>query len=391
MTPRAWSECGDGRPDGEPNASASELPEVLSMVLSMLSNPASCNGLTVQQWDRVFPFANHIQLLPQLAARIRETDHWNRIPETVRSRLESECLMSRLNTTSMRFELDQLERTLHGVEGLVVLLKGAAYLRAGFPWAAGRRTTDVDLLVSEDRVSSFELAMRSAGYGSDEELTPADTRYYRRWLHELAPLQHGYRKIEVDVHFRLLPMADRRTFATNDQLGRSVPIEGSRFRILDPVDRVLHSILNLARIGDFRRAIRDLWDLRCLVEGLPWERMATNDRDHAFEWDDLIKRSKALQLEDSAAYVLLLAEELVQLRFTSQHCQALTGKEKSALRRKPLYRLMRTAALPDEDALYATRRRTAIWAMEHYPLPKVRTWLDPLTWTKRLHFLQDAQ
>ncbi len=114
--------------------------------------------------------------------------------------------------------------------------------------------------------------MRSAGYGSDEELTPADTRYYRRWLHELAPLQHGYRKIEVDVHFRLLPMADRRTFATNDQLGRSVPIEGSRFRILDPVDRVLHSILNLSRIGDFRRAIRDLWDLRCMVESLPRRR-----------------------------------------------------------------------------------------------------------------------
>ena len=102
MTPRAWSECGDGRSDGEPNASASELPEVLSMVLSMLSNPASCNGLTVQQWDRVFPFANHIQLLPQLAARIRETDHWNRIPDTVRSRLENECLMSRLNATSMK-------------------------------------------------------------------------------------------------------------------------------------------------------------------------------------------------------------------------------------------------------------------------------------------------
>ena len=72
--------------------------KVLNMVLSMLSNPARCNDLTVQQWDRVFPFANHIQLLPQLAARIRETYHWNRIPESVRSRLESECLMSRLRS-----------------------------------------------------------------------------------------------------------------------------------------------------------------------------------------------------------------------------------------------------------------------------------------------------
>ncbi len=136
---RGWSECGDGRSDGEPNALASELLEVLSMVLSMLSNPASCNGLTVQQWDRVFPFANHIQLLPQLAARIRETCHWNRIPETVRSRLENECLMSRLNTTSMRFELDQLERTLHGVEGLAVLLKGGLTL-SGF--SLGRRASN---------------------------------------------------------------------------------------------------------------------------------------------------------------------------------------------------------------------------------------------------------
>ena len=170
-TPKGWSECGDSQWD-KPNALASDRLEILNMVLSMLGNPARCNDLTVQQWDRVFPFANHIQLLPQLAARLRETCHWNRIPESVRSRLENECLMSRLNATSMRFELDELRRrTLHGVEGVAVLLKGVAYLRAGFPWAAGRRTTDVDLLVSENHVSSFESAMRSTGYSNDEELT----------------------------------------------------------------------------------------------------------------------------------------------------------------------------------------------------------------------------
>ena len=125
-----------------------------------------------------------------------------------------------------------------------------------------------------------------------------------------------------------------------------------------------------------------------MVESLPSDTTATHDRN-SIAWDQLIQRSKALQLADSAAYVLLLAEELVQLRFTSQHCLALIGKEKSSLRSKPLYRLMRTTALPDEAALHATRHRAAIWAMEHYPLPRPRTWLDPLTWTKRLGLLKD--
>ena len=310
-----------------------------------------------------------------------------------RSRLESELLASRLNSTSIGFELDQLERILDGVVGNLVLLKGAAYLRAGFRWAEGRRTTDVDLLVSEDQVTSVESALRRAGYANDEKLTPSDCRYYRRWLHELAPLQHGYRKTELDIHFRLLPFADRRTFATDEQVSRSRQIEGSRYRVLDPVDLVLHGILNLARIGDFRRAIRDLWDLRCMVEGNaqdPEKSIRPQETDHEFDWDELVRRAKHLKLTDSAAYVLLLAEELVQLPLSSSVCHALTNTDGSTIRRRAIYRMMRTAAVPVGDFFQTRPRRAATWAMEHYPLPKLSTWLDPLTWTKRVSFLQEA-
>ena len=74
-----------------------------------------------------------------------------------------------------------------------------------------------------------------------------------------------HRRVEVDVHFRLLPTSDPKSFEVDELIERSVPIPDRPFSMLDPVDRVLHTVVNLARTGEFRRAYRDLWDLRCLT------------------------------------------------------------------------------------------------------------------------------
>ena len=78
-------------------------------------------------------------------------------------------------------------------------MKGCAYLLAGLPHAEGRQFADVDLLVPESRLGEVEARLRDNGWQT-AELTPYDERYYREWTHELPPLTHAERDVEVDLH-----------------------------------------------------------------------------------------------------------------------------------------------------------------------------------------------
>ena len=374
-------------------SSVMDTNEALSVLVSSLRHPAQLAKLTLPEWDEVVLVAKHTQLLSRLAFGLSTSAAWNCVPERVRSRLSHEIQLSQFNAIAIRFELDQLERILGRIDGPIVLLKGAAYLKADLPWARGRQTSDIDLLVAEDQLPAVQSALSDNGYETNEELSQADCRYYRRWLHELPPFRHPYRLMEVDVHFRLLPMADPRTFPVENLIERAEPIDGGPFRILDPVDRVLHAILNLAHLGEFRRGFRDLSDIGCMIE-TPSEvnplQTTSSISSTAFDWETLARRTEAFGLADPVAMTLLLAGDLLTLSVPEGFCEELTGRSEEQLRSRWLYRLMRTAAMPEGPSLRSRKRRLATWAMEHYPLPKMRTWLDPLTWTKRVHFLREG-
>ncbi len=108
-----------------------------------------------------------------------------------------------------------------------------------------------------------------------------------------------------------------------------------------------------------------------------------------FDWQRLVDVSRTLRLNKPVATVLLLADDLVCLGLPDHVIQDLTGRSAKQLRQTWFYRTMRTAALPQGTNLWSARRRRAMWLMEHYPLPRWRTWFDPLTWTKRIQFSKD--
>lgn len=368
----------------------------LASLVEGLVNPIRLQLLSLSQWDHLIPLANHVQLLPQLAVALSACHGWNRFDPRVQSCLKHQIQQSDFNRNRIQFELRQINQALAAIDCPVVLLKGAAYIQAAFPWAFGRRTADVDLLVSERVLGVVEAALVEAGYEINADLSKADCRYYRRWLHELPPVRHPYRSVEVDLHFRLLPMFDTKSFATESLVDRAVKITGSRFSILDPIDRVLHSAINLARTGEFNRPLRDLWDLRCLIEATPPGIMSpshSNYRDAQtgyFDWDELISRTHSFRLGYAVGTVLLLASDYIGLTVPPEVCKAMTGHHASRLRRRTLYRLMSTAAIPRGMRMQSRSRRMATWTVAHYPLPRLGTWLDPLTWTKRLSFTRES-
>jgi HprK-related kinase A len=363
-------------PSGNHNAF---LPLIQSINQAM-ETPEVATGWSDDLWGEILALANHIELLPQLAHRWLGCKHFDEFHPAVQRRLRREVQQSEFTRIVMSYEMEQLGELLSGLRVPLVLLKGCAYLLSGQRWPLGRRTSDVDLLFDESHVDAAGEILRQTAFEQKEAFSEKDRRYFRRWLHELPPVKHPHRMVEIDLHFRLLPAGDPCTFAVDDLIRRAVPIAGTAFHWLDPIDRVIHGAINLGHTGEFRRAFRDLWDLRQMIE----DALGAGE----FDWQQLSRRSQDLRIERTVARVLLLAGECVGLQLPEGWCEETAGRTAKKMRRSPLYRTMRVGAMPDGIAYRSRRRRAANWLLEHYPMPRLRTWVDPLTWTKRVKFIQ---
>jgi hypothetical protein len=183
----------------------------------------------------------------------------------------------------------------------LVLLKGAAYVTAGLPLARGRHLSDVDLLVPAPRLRGVEKRLLEAGWKS-ETLDGYDQRYYREWMHEIPPLKHPERGLEVDLHHALLPLTARIRPDPHLLWEESVPVPDSVLRTLSPSDMVLHSAAHLFYDGEIKGGFRDLVDLHQLFGHFG---------SQAQFWTRLIERSALFDLERPLFYALRYCRRLL--------------------------------------------------------------------------------
>ncbi len=376
----------------QPNSGNALLDSSRHQLIAILRGELDWTNLSLPEWDTLLLLASHFELGSQLATTIQRSDNSGLAPVEVRPTLDHALQAVAFNHKLHKFELRFLNRIAEASNTEPILLKGAAYLACNHHWADGRKTNDVDLLLAANSLDRFEGVLQKEGYQPDDQLSASDRRYYRRWLHELPPYKHSYRKLEVDVHFRLLPVSDPKSFPVEDWIARSISVDGlNPFRVLNPVDQVLHAIINLGHTGEFRRATRDTWDISCLTNPARQGHFKAKSDKKAvdFNWQELHQRTEQLRLQKTVSNILLLGEELVGLSIPDNFIEDITGKPKARLKMSFLYRTLRTASLPDGPTLRSRKRYHALWAMEHYPMPRLSTWLDPLTWTKRFHFMTD--
>lgn len=368
-----------------------DYPSLIAEVHRALEDPAVVTRWTLAQWDQFYPLATHIEQISRLAQGGQRRQLWARLPQVVVRRLQYELTENEFSRAVFGNELRHLQNDLDRFSGRVVLLKGAAYMAADLPWAAGRRTRDIDLLVRESQLEEAEALLATRGYDESDstKFTPQDKAYFRRWLHELPPRRHYYRGVEIDLHFRLLPKCDPCSFCTDAMLERALQIHDSRFFILDPVDLVIHAAINLGRTGEFQRAYRDLWDIRCMIQA-PYHSDCTSDPGQTFDWQELQQRTSQLKLQRTVGAILKLAEQLVGLQIPEGFEEELLGRKRNDAHQRLMLRTMHQATVPRGPALRSYGRMAALLAMEHYPIPKLRTWFDPLTWTKRIGFMKDG-
>ena len=251
-------------------------------------------SLTPAEWGRLIRQGKWAGLLARLDALIGELGLAHEMPSQAKDHLVAARVISDNEQRILRWEVNRIQRALVGTGVPVVFLKGAAYLVMNLPTAHGRMSSDIDILVPKEKLNIVEKALLEGGW-EPTKLDDYDQYFYRNWSHELPPLRHRDRGTVVDVHHTILPLTGRVHPDPEKLLEAAVPFAGEQFRVLAPVDMVLHSAAHAFQDGDLQRGLRDLVDLDDLLRYFAG--------DTAF-WDELLRRAAVLELSRPLYYAL---------------------------------------------------------------------------------------
>jgi hypothetical protein len=352
-------------------------------LLLALRDPAAMAGFKPDTWDPVVRQARAAGLLGRLAALARGAGVDDALPVSVRHHLRASLTLAEQQQRAVRWELVQLSATLAGIDGPVVLLKGAAYAAAGQAPAPGRLFSDIDLLVPRAQLDATEAALMLGGWNSSHH-DRYDQRYYRQWMHELPPMMHIKRQTVLDLHHNILPETARIKTRPDLILAASRPLaEFPRFNIPDPVDLVLHSATHLFHEGEWQHGLRDLVDLDALL------------RDHGREpafWDRLFERAVLLNLGRPLFYGLRYCSRLLRTPCPADwisRCPNRPGAIGSALMDRLFVPAFATAHHSLRNRLSAPAT-FGLYVRSHWlrmPLPLLLPHLARKSWKKRVEAL----
>jgi len=211
-------------------------------------------------WNALIAAARAELLLGSLAYRLEDAD----VPPPVATILADARANAEQGQVTALWEAEMARRALASVGCPVVLLKGTAYVAAGLRAGEGRSIGDLDILVPRDALADAEAALLRAGWEWVKP-DPYDDAYYREHMHELPPLIHRHRDRMIDVHHTILPLTARVRPDAGALIAGSVALENG-LCVLAPADMIVHASAHLFADGDLAGGLRNLWDIRQLLE-----------------------------------------------------------------------------------------------------------------------------
>lgn len=247
------------------------------MLACALANPASVNGLDADGWTSLLAMARAEQLIGTLATRLDGLP----MPSAVKTILADARASAEQGRRVALWEAEMARRALAADDCPVVLLKGTAFVAAGLSAGQGRSIGDLDILVPRASLDAVEAALLAAGWEWVKP-DPYDDVYYRRWMHELPPLIHRERDRMIDVHHTILPLTARVTPDATALIAGSVALENG-LRTLSPNGMIIHAAAHLFADGDLAGGVRNLWDIRCLLDEFGTDKLDADARRHGLE------------------------------------------------------------------------------------------------------------
>jgi hypothetical protein len=239
-----------------------DATRIIALLKRALLAPASVTDLAAPDLDLLIRSARRVRLLGRLAAELQSAGVFDTLPPVARDQFHGTLVYAEARARLARWELDRIAWALADAPpSPVVAMKGCAYLLLGLPKAASRIMSDVDLMLPEAEIEAVEKRLNQKGWRT-KPLSPYDDHYYRRWTHELPPLAHVERQVEIDLHHNLLPVTARLKPPAEPLLAAAVAVPGSPYRVLDGPDMVLHAMVHLFysdEMADKLRSCGILW------------------------------------------------------------------------------------------------------------------------------------
>jgi len=275
----------------------------MNLVTRVLRSPETITALDELDWDMLIRQARSAELLAHLYVRFSEAGLLDAVPPRPLNHLHSENILAQRQHDAARWEILQIHDALEPLGIPIILLKGAAYLQAGLPPSSGRFFSDIDILVPRRVIGDVETRLQRWGWLTTHH-DDYDQRYYRKWMHEIPPLQHVSRRSTIDVHHSILPLTARLHPDPEKLIAASLQIDDEHeLYTLSPTDLVLHSATHLFHDGELEHGLRDLVDL---------DRLLRHYAQTEGFWNNLLQRAIELELSLPLFYALRYTTQILE-------------------------------------------------------------------------------
>lgn len=328
------------------------------MTLDRLSGiwekPGELPVFSLPEWELVLGQAMHTRLPARLAQHFIDHGWFLKVPAQPRQYLDGSLRLADRQQREVYWEVDCIRRALKDVDTPIVLLKGAAYLMAGLPAAQGRIFSDIDLMVPRERIREVEGALFVCGWICEERDAYND-RYYREWMHEIPPLVHVQRNTVIDLHHTITPPTSRFAVDGAKLFDQIVAVDfDKKIFVLAPIDMVLHSAVHLFQEGEFGHGLRDLLDLKDLLEHFSKQ---TNF------WGNLMDRADALGLQIPLFHALFHIRRLFGYTYPEAMSHRVQALRSTVLARVAMGWLLGLALQPDHPSCDTRWTGLARWLL----------------------------
>ena len=259
---------------------------------------ARMTAVGAEEWSVLLFEAERHGLAPLLYRRIGSTGAQDAVPAQDWGRLRTLYLKSLARNMKIFHEVKNLLRLLADAGVPVIALKGAYLAECVYGDIALRPMGDVDLLVPKDRLAHARKAMMDGGYREQMEGGYSGIEVVCEISNHLFPLI-GPGGLAVEIHWTIENPTVPFRIDVDGLWERATPVRvgGVGISGLSPEDLVLHLCLHAAAHHGFENGFRGICDLHQAIEVY----------EGAFEWSEMVGRSKSWGVERSISLPLHLA------------------------------------------------------------------------------------
>ncbi len=284
-------------------ASVNLRADAIRLLKVGLRDPAGVVAMSPTDLDLLLQLLRRVRLHGRFAADLKQAGVFGDLPQVAQDQLNSVLVMAESRNRVALWELNRIAWAMRDEQRVKLsCMKGCAYLLLALPNARGRIFADVDLLIQEDQLEHVERVLNARGWKT-QSLSAYDDNYYRRWTHELPPLVHVERDVEIDLHHNIVPRTARLKPSSHDLFENTTPVKGSRYHVLRAEDLVLHAMVHLMFDSDLADKLRDLVDIEEMLRHFA-------GRENRF-WRRLVARAGELGLGRPLYYSLRYARRLL--------------------------------------------------------------------------------